>query len=189
MNKPRIDLLSIEESTELVERLGIAKEKAVGSIYRVLLRQPRFGKLINQMVEMLLAESTLDPRLRELVIMRIGWLKNGVYEWSHHWNFAKQDGVEEGDLLAMRDWEAHDHWSPAERAIFRATDETVATGTISQAAWDDCVTHFPTDPELIDLVGTIGVWNMISEILTTLAVPLEEIIEPWPPDGASPVIG
>ncbi len=186
MTAPRIDPLSIEDSTKLVRQVGIAEEKAAGSIYRVLLRQPRFGQLVNQMVEMLLAESTLDPRLRELVIMRIGWQKKGVYEWSHHWNFAKLDGVKESDMLAMKDWEAHDHWSPVERALFRATDETLANGTISQETWDDCVKHFPTEPELIDVVATIGVWNMISEILTTLAVPLEESIVAWPPDGVAP---
>eukprot|EP00439_Symbiodinium_sp_Y106_P087753 s1_g289.t1 len=118
--------------------------------------------------------------------MRIGWLKNGVYEWSHHWNLAKLDGVAEPDMLAMRDWEAHGHWSATERAVFRATDETVANGTISQATWDDCAACFPTDPELIDLVATIGVWNMISELLTTLGVPLEESIVAWPPDGLAP---
>lgn len=186
MTSPRIDLLSLEESAATVAQVGITPEKHAASIYRVLLQQPRFGQLINQMVEMLLSESTLDPRLRELVIMRIGWLKNGVYEWSHHWKLGKLEGAAESDMLAMRDWEAHDHWTSAERALFRATDEIVRTGNISDSTWQACVTHFPTHPELIDLVGTISVWKMISEILTTLRVPLEDVIEAWPPDGKSP---
>jgi hypothetical protein len=31
----------------------------------------------------------LDPRLRELVIMRIGWLTASDYEWTQHWRVAQ----------------------------------------------------------------------------------------------------
>ncbi|MEO0438760.1 MAG: carboxymuconolactone decarboxylase family protein [Pseudomonadota bacterium] len=186
MIEPRIDLLSLEETAELHKEFGIPPEKAVANLYRVLMRQPKFGVLINDMVEMLLTESSLNPRLRELVIMRIGWLNKGAYEWSHHWRLASQGGVKESDLLAMRDWDSHDHWSPAERALFAATDETLATGTISQGTWDACAEHFPTERELIDVVATIGVWNMVSKVLITLGVPVEDMVESWPPDGKTP---
>ena len=186
MTAPRIPLLSVEAATRAAVQFGIDERKAGASIYRVLLRHPQFAKQVNDVVEMLMNESTLEPRLRELIIMRIGWLKKGIYEWSQHWWIASRLGVEERDLLAVREWQAHDHWSSLERAIFRATDETVARGTVSQATWDDCATHFITERERIDLIATIGVWNMMSEVLTSLTVPLEEGVVPWPPDGVSP---
>lgn len=186
MTAPRIQLLSVEDATHAAAQAGIAELKAGASIYRVLLRHPPFAKQVNDMVEMLMNESTLDARLRELIIMRIGWLKKGVYEWTQHWRIACQFGIEERDLLAVRDWQRHDHWSSLERATLRATDETVESGTISKATWNDCVMHFPTDRERINLVATIGTWKMMSEVLTTLAVPLEEGVVPWPPDGMAP---
>ena len=186
MSTPRVLPLSIAEAIEAAALVGIDEAKAGFSIYRVLLREPQYAKRVNDMAEMLMTDSQLDPRLRELIIMRIGWTKKGVYEWTQHWWIAGQLGVEERDLLAVRDWESHDHWSPVDRAVLRATDETLERGTISQPTWEGCAEHFPTDRERIDLVATIGNWKMMSEVLTTLAVPLEEGFAPWPPDGVVP---
>ena len=59
-------------------------------------------------------------------------------------------------------------------------------GAISQETWDECAKHFPTDRERIELVATIGNWKMISEVLKSLEVPLDEGFAAWPPDGVSP---
>lgn len=186
MAEPRIELLSLEETAAIHTEVGVAPEKAFANIYRTLMHKPKFGFLINELVELLLTESTLEPRLRELVIMRIGWLNKGAYEWTHHWRLALGDGVAESDLLAMRNWQASDQWSPKERALFSATDESLASGTVSDETMDECVKHFASEQELIDAMATISVWDMISRLLITLRVPLEEIVEAWPPDGEMP---
>ncbi|MEM8605757.1 MAG: carboxymuconolactone decarboxylase family protein [Myxococcota bacterium] len=186
MNLPRVPLLSIDEAKEAAAEVGIVEVKAGLSMYRVLLRQPQLAKRVSDMMETLSTQSEFDTRLRELIIMRIGWSNGGVYEWSLHWLLAQQFGVEERDLLAVRDWEAHDHWSAVDRAILRATDETLASGAISQTTWDECAKHFPTDRERLELVAIIGNWKMISELLKNLEVPLENGIAAWPPDGVPP---
>lgn len=186
MNAPRVPLLPVEEAKEAAAKVGIAELKAGLSLYRLLLRQPLIAKRINDMMETLSTESQFDARLRELIIMRIGWSNGGVYEWSLHWLIARQVGVAEADLRAVRDWEAHDHWSATDLAILRATDETLVDGVISQETWDECARLFPAERERLELVATIGAWKMISEVLKSLAVPLEEGIAPWPPDGVSP---
>jgi len=186
MTAPRIVPLSAEDAAKTAEQVQIDPAKAAFSIYRVLLHQPGFAKQVNDMAETLMTTCRLEPRLRELIIMRIGWVKKGVYEWAQHWWIANQLGVPERDLLAVRDWQAHDHWSPVDRAVLRATDETLEHGTISQPTWEDCAVHFPTDRDRIELVATIGNWKMMSEVLTSLAVPLDDGFSPWPPDGMGP---
>ena len=41
---------------------------------------------------------------------------------------------------------------------------------------------------LIELVTAISAWRMIASILHSLAVPLEDDVESWPPDGRAPVV-
>ena len=187
MTTPRIPLLSSEEAKQVGQEAGIFELKAGLSIYRILLRQPQLAKRLSDLTDVFAAESEIDARLRELIIMRIGWSQGGVYEWAQHWRIALLLGVEERDLLAVRDWEAHDHWSPLDRAAFRATDETLEKGVISRETWDECTKHFATDRERIELVATIGCWKMLSELLRSLEVPLDDGVEPWPPDGAAPM--
>ena len=48
--------------------------------------------------------SIIDARLRELIIMRIGWRQGSVYEWTQHWRVARMLEIPEEDLVAVRDW-------------------------------------------------------------------------------------
>ena len=184
MNEPRIPLLSIDEAKQAARKLEVPEAIAELNIFRILLRQPMLAKRVNDLLMTLLFKGELDARLRELIIMRIGWATGSVYEWTQHWRIALQFGVEESDLLALRDWRAHSHWSEADRAILSATDETLEDGAVSAATWAECTKHLPSDAEQLELLGAIGTWRMISGILRSLDVPLEEGVAPWPPDGS-----
>ena len=184
MSEPRVARLSVEEAKARAEEAGLPAMMAELNVFRVLLQHPTLAKSLNGLLSMLLFRGKLDARLRELVIMRIGWVTGSVYEWTQHWRVALQLGVEESDLLAVRDWKAHDHWSDTDRAVLAATDETLESGCVSAGTWAECAKHLPSESEQLELLGAIGTWRMISQILRSLQVPLEEGVAPWPPDGA-----
>ncbi len=186
MGHARIDLLPTEEATRIAREIGMREDVAALSIFRVLLRQPRVAKAVSDLLFALLTESTLDARLRELIIMRLGWATGSVYEWTQHWRVARALKIPERDLLGVRDWRAHDHWSAADRAILAATDESLEHGAVSEATWKECCAALPDPREQIELVVAIGNWRMISQILRSLEIPLEEGVEAWPPDGKAP---
>ena len=64
-------------------------------------------------------------------------------------------------------------------------DDTVRLGTISQQVWGELAALFD-EVTLVELVGAIGTWSMVSFILRTLEVPLDDGDSPWPPDGVGP---
>lgn len=170
MTEPRIPLLTEAEAKETGDAHGVSEALSGLNIFRVLLRQPRLARSMQDLLVSLLAGESLDMRLRELIIMRIGWRTGSVYEWTQHWRVALQLGVAENDLLAVRDWENHDHWSETDRAVLRATDETLDRGAISAATWGECARLLPEPAEQLELVGAIGTWTMISQILRSLEV-------------------
>src|SRR5262249_10248767 len=57
-----------------------------------------FGQLMQ-----LLENNKFDTRLRELMIMRIGWATGSAYEWTNHWRGAATGGVPPPEILAGRD--------------------------------------------------------------------------------------
>jgi len=184
--KPRIEMLSIEESRKAAERAGLPEMFAPLSVFRILLRDQDLARAVGDFLQLLLRGRHLDGRLRELVIMRIGWVTGSVYEWTQHWRVARMMEISEKDLLAVRNWKTHAAYGPAERAVLAATDETLEDGTISAATWRDCETYLEEPEALLELVVAIGNWRLFSSLLRSLEVPLEDGVEGWPPDGVRP---
>ena len=183
----RVALLAIEEAKAAAERAGVMAQLAPLSVFRVLLKNPGVAQALNGTLSaLLMSGNVLDARLRELVIMRIGWKTGSVYEWTQHWRVARGLGIPEADLVAVRDWRNATTLSAADRAVLRATDETLANGKISDATWAECAAHLATDAERIELVVAIAHWSLFSQLLRSLEIPLEDGVAPWPPDGRAP---
>ena len=182
----RVEPVGEEEALQLADQYGLNPTFASLSVFRVLLRTPQLAKSVAGLLETLLRGEHLDGKLRELVIMRIGWVTGSCYEWTQHWRVARLMGIPEETLLGVRDWQSHTGYGAAERAVLAATDETIEAGAISPETWKACRDHLGGDEALIELVAAIGNWRLFSSLLRSLEIPLEEGVEAWPPDGREP---
>jgi alkylhydroperoxidase family enzyme len=182
----RVPLRSVEEAKQAGAAVGIDARLAELNIFRALLHHPRLARVVADLLLTLLFGGKLDARLRELVIMRIGWVTGSEYEWTQHWRIATQLGIPAEDLLALRAWRSSRRLGAADRAVLAATDETLETGTITRETWAACEAHVGSPEALLELVAAIGTWRLISSLLRSLEIPLEAGVEPWPPDGVRP---
>ncbi len=183
---PRVPLLPLEEAKQIAGEIALPAPLAELNIFRVLLRHPALAQRLSGLLMMLIVQGKLDRRLRELVIMRRGWATASEYEWAQHWRVARELGIPHEDLLAVRDWRSSDRFGDADRAVLAATDETLESGTISPETWELCCAHVGGTEELLELVAAIGNWRMISSLLRSLEIPIEDEMESWPPDGEKP---
>jgi alkylhydroperoxidase family enzyme len=187
MTTARVPGLPLGEAKAAADEAAVPDYMAELSIFQVLLNHPQLARAVNDLLATMLWHGALDARLRELVIMRIGWLTACEYEWTQHWRVASRLGVTSDDLLGVRDWEQHDGFGPAERAVLAATDDVVRDGAVSAASWAACERELHSDKTiLVELVTAISAWRMVSSILQSLDVPLEEGVAGWPPDGRAP---
>lgn len=187
MSAQRIQMIELKEARQIAEKLEMPTQFADLNIFRTLFHNPSLGKAIGELLLTLLFRSSLDPRLRELVIMRIGWSTASEYEWTQHWTIAlAQFGCSEKDLLEVRRWRESDHFDDPERAVLNATDEIVQTGTLSESGWQACVKTQPQDVTRVELVASIATWHLISQLTRSLDIALEDGVAPWPPDGHGP---
>ena len=187
MTEARVPRLPVAEAKAAADQAGVPDYMAELSIFQVLLNHPTLARALNDLLATMLWHGALDPRLRELIIMRIGWLTACDYEWTQHWRVACGLGVPAEDLLGVRDWSAHSSFGGRERAVLAATDEVVRDGAVSAQTWAACLRELGADSAvLIELVTAIGAWRMIASILRSLDVPLEPGVSSWPPDGDPP---
>jgi alkylhydroperoxidase family enzyme len=183
----RIPLLPVDEAKAAADEAGVPDYMAELSIFQALLHHPPLARVFNDLLASMLWHGVLDRRLRELVIMRIGWLTGCDYEWTQHWRVASGLGVAAEDLLGVRDWQGYNGFGPAERAVLAATDDVVGDGAVSAASWAACERELGADRTvLIELVTAIGAWRMVASVLHSLDVPLEDGVASWPPDGQPP---
>ena len=167
--------------------MGVPDALADRNIFRLLLRRPATAKAVNDLLYSLLFGGALDARLRELVILRIGWATGSDYEWTQHWTVAQRAfGCDPADLLAVREWRNSERFGEAERAVLAATDETLETGTISAETWARCERHLADEEACLELVVAIGAWRLVSQLTRSVEIPLEEGVGSWPPDGVGP---
>ncbi|MDP1818961.1 MAG: carboxymuconolactone decarboxylase family protein [Acidimicrobiales bacterium] len=186
MAEGRVPRLTPGEARAAAAGVDIPEFMADLSVFQVLLHSPKAAAGLYGMLQRLLWEGTLDARLRELIIMRLGWSTASEYEWTQHWRVARQLDVAEEDLLAVRDWRASERFGPVEQAVLAATDDVVATGVISEESWTRCAQELQDPALLVELVVAIGNWHLFSSLLRSLQIPLEDGVTPWPPDGRSP---
>lgn len=181
---PRVPMLPIDESRRRAEAAGLNSQFADLSVFRILLHNPAVARVIgNTITALMFDDNVLNTRLRELVIMRIGWVTGSEYEWTQHWRVARGLKIPAEDLLAVRDWQNATQLAPADKAVLQATDDTLRHGYIQPETWTECCEHLSSEAERVELVAAIGNWSLIAQLLKSLQVPLEDGVESWPPDG------
>src|ERR1700758_510198 len=107
VGQSRVPGLPLGEAKAAADEAAVPNYMAELSIFQVLLNHPQLARALNDLLATMLWHGALDPRLRELVIMRIGWLTACDYEWTQHWRVASGLGVPADDLLAVRDWQGY----------------------------------------------------------------------------------
>lgn len=185
--KSRIECMPLEDALRLGGEMGIREAQAGKNAFRMLAHHPDLVRHLYGLLIMLSTRNKLDSRLRELIIMRIGWTTGSEYEWFQHYRIAtSQAGVTPDELLAVRDWRKSDRFGPADRAVLAAVDDTREHGKVSDAVWAECEQNLREPAVLIEMVVVIANWIMFSQLLQSLRVPLEAGAAPWPPDGKGP---
>src|SRR6202035_5691226 len=187
MMTARVPMVSLERARELGEAMGMPARRTQSEAFRTVANNPGVARVAFSQLMQLLENNKFDTRLRELMIMRIGWVTGSAYEWTNHWRVATTAGIPPEDILAVRDWRNSDRLNAADKAILAATDESLAGKSISHATWAEVAKHVTEPAEQLEFIVAMGNWLMFSMLFRNLRIPLAEGVAVWPPDGlASP---
>lgn len=144
------------------------------NIFRVLMQHPKLAISFSRFGAYILGRSTLPPREREILILRIGWLNQAQYEWEQHVRIGKGVGLtdDEIDRIAKgpkAGWDRHD------AALLQAADDLRENSVVSDSTWQTLSERYNTE-QMMDAVFTVGQYNMVSWALNSLGVPLDDFL-------------
>ncbi|MFI9536120.1 carboxymuconolactone decarboxylase family protein [Nocardia fusca] len=103
---------------------------------------------------LLLEQPALEPRLRELAVLRVAWRTRAAYEWHQHVRIARGLGIGERTIedIACGDTAA---WPETDRLILAAADELLDRHRIADPTW--AALHRCLDTrQLLELLFVVG---------------------------------
>ena len=138
-----------------------------------LARHPELTRAFNAFNGYILFASTLSPRQRELLVLRVATLRESEYEWRQHAILAGDAGLGEDEVRRIAVGPDAPGWSPLDQAMLRAVDELVGDGTVSTPTWETLGAGLD-EQQLMDLVFTVGAYEVLAMAFRSFGVELDD---------------
>ncbi len=145
------------------------------NLNRALVNSPNAARAFSRLGGFIRSKSRLDPRLREMAILQVGYLAKSPYEYSHHIKIGHDFGVTDDDVRAITAESAGETTSldSLTKAVLRAAREMTSVMKVSDSTF--AALRKGLDNEcLTDLVVTISFYNGVVRLLATLEIEVEE---------------
>jgi alkylhydroperoxidase family enzyme len=181
LKEPRIKPLAESEWTEEQRKIltPLKRDGRTLNIYGTIARHPKMMQRWLPFISYVLRDSTLPPRDREILILRIGWLCRSEYEFGQHTLMGKSAGLSSEEISRIPEGPNAPGWNPFEATLLRAADELHSDAFITEATWNALAERYD-EKQLMDLIMTVGQYNMVSMVLNTLGVQLDEDVPGFP---------
>lgn len=166
--------LDLSEPAHIVEAIRDRRGGGLLNLDRMLLHSPAFAKGWNGFLREVRTGLELSPKLRELAMCVVAVLNGAEYEFHHHAPEFMKAGGNERQVEAMRSPDAAVDdaglFDPAERAAIRLTIEMTRHVSIGDETFAAVRSALGSDRLVVELVGVIATYNMVSRFLVALGV-------------------
>jgi 4-carboxymuconolactone decarboxylase len=149
------------------------------NVTRMMAHAPNLMVAYSKLGTQLLRNGTIDPVLRELVILRIGVLCDSDYEWHQHASVAEAVGVPAEKIQAVKTGELTP-LSEREQVAVHFAEEIKSYGRVGEETFAHARRLY-SPAELIELALLAGFYTMTAGHLRTFDIETEG----GPPLGAT----
>ena len=146
---------------------------------------PQLAPFFHAWLDTFIFHGRLDPRLRQLTILRVMWRCGQAFEYGNHYRIARGVGVTRDEVLAIRTTTPDEDLDGDVAIVVRAADEVVDEGRIPEETMAALEAVFP-GPLLIEFVYLVAGYRMFATVGASRRDEREPTRAPWPPDGVGP---
>lgn len=181
LGEPRLAVVDPADLTE-AQRSMLASRASL-NIYRTLAHHVELYNRWSPLGQVLLNNTSIAPRHRELAMLRMGWLCQSPYEWAQHARIAKASaGLTEAEVRAIAEAPDSPAWSDIDRAVLKMADDLRYDAIISDATWAELRKVY-SDHQVMELMFTAAQYQLVSMALNTLGIQVEpEAVDFMPTD-------
>jgi alkylhydroperoxidase family enzyme len=144
----------------------------------VLAHHPELTSAYNNLISHALYFTTITARQRELLILRVAYLRNAAYEWAQHVYQAGVVGISPQEIERVRVGPGDVGWDALEGALLAAADELVADARIGDTTYATLSSSLDTQ-QLMDVVFTVGAYEVFAMAMRSFDVVLDDDLVPY----------
>lgn len=170
-----------EKMTEAQKRAAeeFVRARGTGAFgpFAPLMRSPELMIRAQAVGEYLRFHSPLPARLREFTILLTARQWTQEYEWTAHQPLAAQAGLKPEIIAAVADGRRPDRMSDDEQVVYAVWDELRRNQSVSDATYATSVGALG-EQGLMDTIGLVGYYSMLSMVMNTARTPLAAGVKP-----------
>ena len=169
----RVSLIEPEVHPEIesvIAKIRSGRRGGVINVYKLLLHTPDVAEAWFDLINAVRWKVDLDGRLREIVIIRVGYLNRTEYVVKQHVPLlSAPEGLTQQECDALADWRASSFFSPRERAALAFTDASTWEIEVADAVFDELKRHF-SERQIVELTVLTGAYNMHTRMCRALKI-------------------
>jgi len=141
------------------------------NLLRLMSHSPKGASAFHTMGQYIRFDSPLNPRLREMAILQIGYITRSTYEYTHHIKISRDFGVSDEYIRAISAETAgrSNHLDELTRHVLRAAREMTQNLGVSDDTFSALEKQLDNE-SLTDLVLIIAFYNAVVRFLATMQI-------------------
>lgn len=168
----------IREPEEIVSKIRQRRGGELLNLDRMLLHSPAFAAGWNGFLGAIRNALSLPAELRELAICAVAVLNIAEYEFFQHAPEYRAAGGSEEKLESLRKLDTDnfnpDDFTAQEQTVLKLTTEMTKSIQVSEATMAEAEERLGGHQQLVELIGIIAAYNMVSRFLVALGIEPEE---------------
>ena len=165
-------LQALAEPADIVDAVRARRGGTLLELDRLLLNSPPFTQGWNAHLKAVRTQLAVDPLLRELAICAVAVLNEAEYEYVSHMPYFEESGGSTAQAEAIRDVDAAIAntvlFDEGQRATLRLAKEMTRDVKVRDATFEAVASALGDTRAVVELVGTIATYNMVSRFLVAL---------------------
>jgi AhpD family alkylhydroperoxidase len=139
----------------------------------ILAYNPSLTEAFNTFNGYVLFSSSISPRERELLVLRVASVRQCDYEWAQHSILARDAGLAVEEIKRVALGPDAEGWSERDRAFIRAVDELIEDANLSDGTWALLAQSFD-EAQILDLVFTVGAYDLLAMVFRSFHVEIDD---------------
>jgi alkylhydroperoxidase family enzyme len=162
-------LQEMSADDDVAARIRARRGGSLRPLDTMLLHSPPVADGWNELLGAIRRDTTLPADLREIVVLRVAVLNEAPYEWDSHQRPARDAGLGDQHLAAIRADEPGPPLSARQRLAVACTD-AMTRGIRLPAPLFEALRASLTSRQVVELITTVAAYNMVSRVVVALEI-------------------
>lgn len=161
----------------LIDHLLDGERGTVTGPFNVLLRSPEMGDIAQKFGAEMRYHSSIPRKLNEFAILITGRFWTSQYEWYAHHRDALKYGLEPAVIDSLAAGNRPAPMDSDETIVYNFGNDLLRNHQVSDAVFKAAVDRFG-EHGVVDLIGTMGYYNIVCMLLNTDHYPMPDGVKP-----------